>query len=249
MIQPNDIQARHDEKIIIERKAVCKVNDWITKIKNKKFIASFSGGKDSTLALYKAIQAGEPVGLIGVLDETDHFSYSHRLSPEFLEAQARAIGCPIFTRAASWTTYEEKFIQLLKEAKAKGAEVLVTGDVDVPDHGSWHENVANKVGLDLCMPLWHRERREIVEEFVDSGFVAMVTTVNLSMGMRMDDLGRILTRDYIEELVERSIDPCGEAGEFHTTVLDGPIFSAPIQVEKLDIIRKDEYAFLPLKLK
>jgi uncharacterized protein (TIGR00290 family) len=225
------------------------MNDWISKVQNKQFIASFSGGKDSMLALYKAMQVGKPIGLIAMLDATDHYSYSHRLSPEFLEAQAHSLGLPIWTRAATWTTYEKQFMELLEEAKANGAEVLVTGDVDVPEHGFWHANVTTKAGIGLCMPNWQKEHRTMVEEFVELGFVAIVTTVNLSLGMRLSDLGRILTRDYIKELVERSIDPCGEAGEFHTTVIDGPIFSTPLQVEKLEIIQKDEYAFLPLKIK
>lgn len=224
------------------------MNDWLKKVKNKKFIASFSGGKDSMLALYKAKQVAEPLGLMIILDETGEHSHSHRLTPEFLAAQAHAIGYPIYTCAASWATYEENFIQLLRETKAAGAEVIVTGDVDVADHGTWNADVTNKVDITLCMPLWLMDHRALVEEFIDLGFVTMVTTVNLSLGMHLDDLGRILTYEYIDELVARSIDPCGEGGEFHTTVLDGPLFSAPIQVQQLDVIRHENYAFLPLKL-
>lgn len=225
-----------------------RLNDWVKKVKNKKFILSFSGGKDSMLALYKAKQIAKPLGLMIMLDETEERSHSHRLATELLTAQARAIGYPIYTRAASWGTYEENFIQLLQETKAIGAEVLVTGDVDIADHGTWNANVTNKVGITLCMPLWLMDHRSLVEEFINLGFVAMVTTVNLSLGMHLDDLGRILTHDYLDELEARSIDPCGEGGEFHTTVLDGPLFSAPIQVQQLEIICEDHYAFLPLTL-
>lgn len=224
------------------------MSNWIERVKNKKFIASFSGGKDSMLALFKAKQVAEPIGLISMLDETEKHSHSHRLTPEFLAAQARALGYPLYTRAASWETYEEQFIQLLEEMKEKGAEVLVTGDVDVAYHGTWHENVTKKAGIALCMPLWLENRRALVEEFIDLGFMAMVTTVNLSLGMRKEDLGRILTHDFLDELEERSIDPCGEGGEFHTTVLDGPLFSDPLHVQPLDILQDGDYAFLPLKL-
>ena len=225
------------------------MNDWLERVKNKKFIASFSGGKDSMLALYKAKQVAEPLGLIAMLDETEEHSHSHRLTPEFLTAQAQAIGYPIYSRGASWTTYEQHFIELLQEAKKKGAEVLVTGDVDVAYEGTWHADVTNKVGITLSMPLYLKDHRSLVEEFIDLGFIAMVTTVNLSLGMRIEDLGRILTRDFLDELQQRSIDPCGEGGEFHTTVIDGPIFSAPLQVQPLDIITYENYAFLPLELK
>lgn len=222
------------------------MNNWQEKVEGRKFIASFSGGKDSVLALYKACQLGEVVGLINMLDETGEHSHSHRLSLDLLAAQARAIGCPVYTRAASWATYEEKFMELLAEAKAAGAQVVVTGDIDIADHGTWNADVTKAAGIDLCMPLWQSGRRAIVEEFIDLGFVTIVTTVNLSLGMRVEDLGKMLTHDYIDELEARGIDPCGEAGEFHTTVLAGPLFSTPIEVQRLDIVKEGNYAFLPL---
>lgn len=93
------------------------------------------------------------------------------------------------------------------------------------------------------MPLWEMDHREAVEEFLSLGFITIIVTVNLSLGMREEDLGRTLTHEYIKELEARGIDPCGEGGEFHTTVLDGPIFKQPIPVRKCAIIRNGEYAF------
>src|SRR5690606_37063910 len=98
------------------------------------------------------------------------------------------------------------------------------------------------------MPLWEMNHQEAVEEFINLGFVTSIVTVNLSLGMREDDLGRILTHEYVKELDARGSDPCGEGGEFHTTVLDGSIFKHPIPVRKCEIIKDGDYAFLSLEL-
>jgi diphthine-ammonia ligase len=222
--------------------------DWKTGANGHKFITSFSGGKDSVLALYKAMQVGEAVGLIVMLEEEGKRSRSHGMPPELIHAQADSIGLPVYTAAASWGDYEQVFMSLLEKAKNGGAEVLVTGDLDMPEHGCWHDKVTKNAGLKLGMPLWEMDHREAVEEFINLGFVTTIVTVNLSLGMREDDLGRTLTHEYIKELEARGIDPCGEGGEFHTTVIDGPIFKEPIPVRKCEILRNGEYAFLPLEL-
>lgn len=222
--------------------------DWKNGARGHKFVASFSGGKDSTLALYKAMQVGEAVGLIVMLEEEGQRSRSHGMPPELIQAQAESIGLPVYTAATSWTDYEKNFMLLLAKARSEGAEVLVSGDLDVPAHGCWHDRVTQNAGLQLGMPLWEMDHLKAVQEFINLGFVTMLVTVNLSLGMREDDLGRVLTREYVEELLARGIDPCGEGGEFHTTVIDGPIFRHPIPVRKGEIVRNGEYAFLPLEL-
>ncbi|PZM61969.1 diphthine--ammonia ligase [Paenibacillus dendritiformis] len=222
--------------------------DWKNGARGHKFVASFSGGKDSTLALYKAMQVGEATGLIVMLEEEGQRSRSHGMPPELIQAQAEAIGLPVYTAATSWADYEKNFMILLATAKSEGAEVLITGDLDVPAHGCWHDRVTQNAGLKLGMPLWEMDHLETVRQFIDLGFVTMLVTVNLSLGMREDDLGRVLTHEYVEELLARGIDPCGEGGEFHTTVLDGPLFRHPIPVRKGEMIKNGEYAFLPLEL-
>ncbi|CAH0139567.1 diphthine--ammonia ligase [Peribacillus sp. NPDC101481] len=222
--------------------------DWKNSARGHKFIASFSGGKDSVLALYKAMKIGEAVGLIVMLEEEGKRSRSHGMPPELIHAQAESIGLPVYTAAASWTDYEKVFMHLLENAKNQGAEVLVTGDLDMPAHGCWHDKVTKNAGLKLGMPLWEMNHREAVEEFMNLGFVTIIVTVNLSLGMTEDDLGRTLTHEYVKDLEARGIDPCGEGGEFHTTVIDGPIFKQPITVRKCEIIKDGEYAFLPLEL-
>ncbi|OAS19007.1 diphthine--ammonia ligase [Paenibacillus oryzisoli] len=222
--------------------------NWSNGAHGRKFIASFSGGKDSVLALYKSLKVGEAVGLIVMLEEEGKRSRSHGMPPELIRAQADSIGLPVLTAAASWDDYEEVFMGLLAQAKRQGAEVLVTGDLDMPEEGCWHDKVTQNAGLQLGMPLWRMDHVQTVKEFIDLGFVSVLVTVNLSLGMQEEDLGRTLTHAYVQELQARGIDPCGEGGEFHTTVIDGPIFKQAIPVRKGSVLRNGDYAFMPLEL-
>jgi len=221
---------------------------WKSNATQQKFIVSYSGGKDSTLALYHTMQVGKAIGLIVMLEEQGLRSRSHAMSMEIIQAQANALGLPIITASSSWNDYETEFLKLLAHAKQQGAEVLVTGDLDMPEHGCWHDRITQQAGLKLCMPLWQRPHREVIEEFIQLGFKTMIVTVNLDLGMKVDDLGKVLTLDYIQELENRGIDPCGEGGEFHSTVINGPLFTAPIAVRKGDILYHENYAFLALEL-
>lgn len=223
-------------------------DQWKTNAEQRQSIVSFSGGKDSSLALYHAMQTGTVIGLIVMLEEQGQRSRSHAMPLDIIRAQADAVALPVYMTSSSWADYETKFIALLDQAKQHGAEVLVTGDLDMPEHGCWHDRVTQQVGLKLGMPLWLRPHREVVEEFINLGFKSVIVTVNLKLGMQVEDLGKILTLDYIQELEDRGIDPCGEGGEFHTTVIDGPIFNKAIPVRHGDIVYHEEYAFLPLEL-
>ena len=223
-------------------------DQWKTNAEQRQSIVSFSGGKDSSLALYHAMQTGTVIGLIVMLEEQGQRSRSHAMPLDIIRAQADAVALPVYMTSSSWADYETKFIALLDQAKQHGAEVLVTGDLDMPEHGCWHGRVTQQVGLKLGMPLWLRPHREVVEEFINLGFKSVIVTVNLKLGMQVEDLGKILTLDYIQELEDRGVDPCGEGGEFHTTVIDGPIFNKAIPVRHGDIVYHEEYAFLPLEL-
>lgn len=224
-------------------------HQWNTNANDKKLVVSYSGGKDSTLALYHALQVGKVIGLIMMLEEQGQRSRSHAMPLEIIHAQANALDLPVLMASSSWNNYEAQFLDLLAQAKNRGAEVLVTGDLDMPEHGCWHDRITQQAELKLSMPLWQKPHRDVIEEFIQLGFQTMIVTVNLDLGMKIEDLGQILTLEYIQELEHRNIDPCGEGGEFHTTVLDGPIFKTAISVRKGDILYHENYAFLPLKLK
>ena len=211
----------------------------------KPFVASFSGGKDSALAIYRAMQAGPVLGLISMLHE-DGRSGAHGLTPRFLTKQAEAMGLPIRFGQSSWEGYEEVFTGLLREYKALGAEALVTGDLDVPEENCWHERVSGNAGLDFYAPLWRMGHVEEARAFVKEGFSSIVVCVNTKMGMTRMDLGRVFDGAYIEELLARGVDPSAEAGEFHTAAVDGPSFQSPVAYAPGEIRPLKEYLQLEL---
>lgn len=224
------------------------MKNWKTSVTGHNFVMSYSGGKDSTLALYKAMQTGEATLLISRLRKEDSLAGAHGVSREILQAQADSMNLPLFTFSTDWTGYRAGLISSLEKAKKMGAEVFVTGDIDLPEHKCWHEHLVEEVGLQLSIPLWQYERKKAVQEFLELGFISKIVSIDCTKGMKESDLGKILTPTYIKELEERGIDCCGEAGEFHTIVLDGPIFHTPLKVREGNIFHMDNHLCLELEL-
>jgi uncharacterized protein (TIGR00290 family) len=157
-------------------------------------------------------------------------SRSHGLPRAVLEAQAAAIGVPLLAAAASWDEYEAAFIGLLGRAKALGAEAAVFGDIDIPRHREWEENVCRAAELSAELPLWQNDRMALLEEFWTAGFESRIVVAREGQVDRQF-LGRILDRATAEELSAAGVDACGENGEFHTAVTAGPLFRQPIELE------------------
>lgn len=214
----------------------------------KPFITSWSGGKDSALAFYRAVQQGHvPIALFTMFEENGERSRSHGLKQQILEAQAERMGLPLVIGQADWAGYEEEFILQLKNFKEQGIELGVYGDIDLQDHLDWVEKVSKEAELEVLHPLWKEARRSLLSELVDEEFKAVITVVDTTR-VGEEFLGRLFTHELIEELEALGVDACGEEGEFHTTLVDGPIFVEPLPVEFGDVVRKDQYAMLEVKL-
>lgn len=224
------------------------MKNWKSTVIGQKFAASFSGGKDSTLALYKAMADGTAVALISMMREEDGLAGAHGVSVQILKAQAKSMGLPLITYSTDWESYGSNLIKAIHDAKDLGAQVLVTGDIDLPEHNCWNETITKQAGVSLSVPLWQMDRHKAVEEFLSLGFVSKIVAINPSRGMKESDLGRILSPELIEELDARGIDCCGEAGEFHTIVLDGPNFQFPIKVKEGTIHTIGKNLCLPLEV-
>lgn len=176
------------------------------------FVCSWSGGKDSCLALYRAMRAGgEPLFLLSMLREDGERSRSHGLPPDLLQAQASSLGIPLVTRATSWPDYEAVFIAALQELKAAGVRTGVFGDIDIDDHRLWEEKVCAAAGIDACLPLWKAPRLELLDEFLALGFQATVVVTSAEK-LGRDYLGRTLDRELVREFERLGIDPPGEEG-------------------------------------
>ncbi|WP_432361864.1 diphthine--ammonia ligase [Sporosarcina sp. UB5] len=215
---------------------------------NEPFVASWSGGKDSALAYYRALQAGGVAKRIWTMFEEDkERSKSHALPPEIIQAQADSLGVPLIIRGANWNSYEEQFLDAMKECVDNGITNGVFGDIDLEDHLTWVQTACEKVGMKAVHPLWMEPRRKLLEEFVQAGFEAYIVVVNTNM-MPAEFIGREFTIDLMNELEAHGIDSCGESGEFHTVVVDGPIFKNRVPIEFNGQHERDGYVFMDVGL-
>jgi uncharacterized protein (TIGR00290 family) len=210
-----------------------------------RYFCSWSGGKDACLALHRAMNLwGPPVCLLNMLTEDREHSRSHGLPVRVLQEQATAIGVPIILGSASWADYEAEFIRLLKPLAQQGVQAGVFGDLDLQEHWDWEQSVCAQAGLVALEPLWQTPHETLVTELLEAGFDALIVTVQLDKVPES-----FLGRRYSEALADlRSIgvDVSGEGGEFHTCVIEGPIFSAPISYTIENIRRMQNHATLVL---
>ena len=198
-------------------------------------LVSWSGGKDSCLALRRARSAGTEIALlITAMDEDGAKSRSHGVPPELLRAQAASIGAPLEFYDTSWKTYEQKFIGMLRAAKERGIGQAIFGDIDLLPHREWEEKVCAAAGIEAVLPLWLEPRRKLVDEFLAAGFKAVVVCVNGDY-LGTEFCGREFDAAFLADLPE-GVDACGENGEFHTFVYDGPAFSRPVAFERKAVL-------------
>lgn len=214
--------------------------------KGKKFVASYSCGKDSTLAIYRAVKMGMvPMELITTYNKDKKQSWFHGVPKPLLDRISDAVGIPVTLIETTGEMYKENFEAKLISAREQGAEVCVFGDIDLEEHLVWCTERCKAAGLEAFFPLWKEERKNIVYEFIDSGFKTIITVVNNS---RMTDkfIGNVLTREVAEEIEKSGADICGENGEYHTFAYDGPLFSNPVSFTIGEKIYHDNYTILPV---
>lgn len=183
-----------------------------------------------------------------MFEEDESHSKSHALPLAIIEAQAKQLGVPSMIRGADWSGYQARFLDAMKTCVKGGIPYGVFGDIDLADHLEWVRTMCEKVGMEAVHPLWMEPRRAILEEFIAVGFVAYVVVVNTKM-MPKKFIGRKFTIELMDELEALGIDSCGESGEFHTVVVDGPIFKEAIPLIFGEVIERDGYIFQQTYLK
>ena len=181
---------------------------------------SWSGGKDSSLALYKAIQQGShPCYLLTMMIESGSRSRSHGIPKEVLEEQARCLGIPIRFCSTSWATYTENFLKELSAFRELELQTGVFGDIDIEGHYEWVQTVCNKEEVRAWLPLWQMDRMTMLTELLQAGFRIEMVVVKDGV-LPTSFLGRVLDFELIKEFEDLGIDLCGENGEYHTIVTD-----------------------------
>ena len=212
----------------------------------KNIVCSWSGGKDSCFALMQAIQEGyTPAVLLNVLNEEGEISRSHGIPAAILQLQAKAAGLPIELVASSWNDYEVKFTAALKQLKADyNLQYAVFGDIDLQPHRDWEEKVCTNAGLNAILPLWQQDREQLVMQMLAAGIKTIIVSCNEILGA--DFLGRLIDEQCVTDLRNAGVDVCGENGEFHTLVLDCPLFTNPIEINVTKKILHEKYWFAQL---
>lgn len=209
-----------------------------------KVSCSWSGGKDSTFALMQAMKGGaQPQVLMTMMHEEGAVSRSHGISKSLLQAQAEALGLPWVGIPATWGTYEVNFIDRLQTLKEQyQLEAVVFGDIDIESHRVWEEKVCEAVGIQALLPLWQGQRRDLVTQMLAHQVEAIITSCQASLADEF--LGKALDRRIMEAMESRGIDACGENGEYHTLVVNCPIFEFPIALPTYKRQDLGHYSFL-----
>ena len=205
---------------------------------------SWSGGKDSCYALMLALEKGHHLkALVNMMNENGLISRSHGLPLSILEQQARAINVPLLAQPTSWSEYQFHFINSLQKIKdEQKVEAMVFGDIDLQQHRDWEEMVCNAAGLSAMLPLWKKDRKQIVTDMLSAGIECIIVSCNTVMGEKF--LGKRISSELVMELEKLGVDPCGENGEFHTVVTNCPLFDGAIKLPDHQTVLHDNYWFL-----
>jgi uncharacterized protein (TIGR00290 family) len=191
-------------------------------------VCSFSGGKDSCLALWRAQQTGIDVRtLLVMFEESGERSRSHSIPLALIERQAQSLRMELIAGRATWQSYEQTFIETLQQLRRTGHTMAVFGDIDLQAHRDWEEKVCTAAAMQAHLPLWLEERRALAHEILSAGFKATVVCVD-SRYLPDEFCGRAYDSAFIDALPP-GVDVCGENGEFHTFVHDGPCFHEPVR--------------------
>ncbi|WP_075344423.1 Dph6-related ATP pyrophosphatase [Tenacibaculum agarivorans] len=201
----------------------------------KKAFFNWSSGKGSAFALYKILQEKEYeiVKLLTNVNQEYRRISMHGLREELLDKQVEAIGLPseklYFPAQVTMEMYNQKMKETLSDFKENKLDYAVFGDIFLEDLKKYRDQKLAEVGIKVVYPLWKRDTKELLKEFLDLGFKTITVCVNATL-LGEEFVGRIIDEDFIKDLPE-NIDPCGENGEFHTFTFDGPIFNSPVDFQ------------------
>jgi diphthine-ammonia ligase len=205
-----------------------------------KAFSSWSGGKECALATYRAISQGHKVlCLLNFVSEDGERSRSHGTKVGVLALQAEAVGIPLIQVKTSWENYEQNFKKAVGELKNEDVEGGVFGDIDLEEHREWVERVCGEVGIKAVLPLWGAKPEELIEEFLKLKFRAIVVATRLNGNL----LGKVLDKTLVSQISRFGSHPCGESGEYHTFVTQGPIFGKALKVTKGESTKIDDMWF------
>lgn len=221
-----------------------KVKNDEGKTCKRRVVVSWTGGKDGCLACYRAISEGFEVSHLLNFREIQRRG-SHDINPDLLYAQAEALGIPLIHK--DFISYEQEFKKVVLNLIDSGEKIdgAVFGHIET--HRKLVDRICGELGLELIMPLWQKNSEQIINNLVDSGFEVVLLSVKANL-LGKEWLGRKIDENFICDLKKHnpSIDPCGENGEFHTFVIDCPLFKNKIKVMESEMVFRGGYWFLEI---
>lgn len=209
---------------------------------NKAYM-NWSGGKDSSLCLHRVLEEGlyEVETLLTNVNAIQNRISMHGVRRELLEAQAASIGLPLQTLELGEQPGMEEYEQATREKvaalKEQGCTHALFGDIFLEDLRRYREEKLESQGMHSIFPLWKISTAELIEEFLEKGFKAIVVCVN-SRILDKSFCGRLIDASFIRDLPENA-DPCGENGEYHSFVFEGPVFRYAIPFQKGEIVYRE----------
>jgi len=217
----------------------------------EKAVIGWSGGKDSAMALYeikKDLNIQISALLTTVTEGYERISM-HGVRRSLLAEQARSIGYPLdeilIPQTCSNEIYEERMRNALQKYAQEGVSSAVFGDLFLKEIRAYREERMSRIGMKCLFPIWERPTAEFAREFIDLGFRAIIVCVD-THAIGNEFAGRDYDNDFLKDL-PTTADPCGENGEFHTFVYDGPIFNTPVSVQRGEkILRNDRFYYCDL---
>ena len=209
----------------------------------RKVLFSWSGGKDSALALGELMgdPAFEVAGLLTTVTEDYQRISMHGIRRALLDEQAASLGLPLhvvlISKDCDLKLYERRMREVLDAERAAGVEAVAIGDIFLEDLRRYREEKLAQAGMGAVFPLWKRDTKELAQEFLARGFKAVITCVDTEK-LDRSFAGRNYDAAFLADL-PASVDPCGENGEFHSCVWDGPIFSRPLSFTRGEVVLRD----------
>jgi len=218
----------------------------------KPAIFNWSGGKDSALALYKVLEEKQfdiKYLMTSVSNDSERISM-HGVRKSLLYKQCENIGLPLkilqLPTSPEMDVYEKELFKIMNKFKEQGIDYSIFGDIFLEDLKAYREKQLSTVDMKGVFPLWKKDTSYLIEHFIDLGFKTILTAIDESK-LDKSFAGRVIDKEFIKDL-PKNVDPCGENGEFHTFVFDGPIFKQPVEFSKGEVIHKSyshdkEYGF------
>jgi uncharacterized protein (TIGR00290 family) len=218
----------------------------------EKVIVAWSGGKDAAQALYELKQAEniEIAALLTTITEGYDRISMHGVRRTLLLDQANALGYPLeeiaIPQDCTNEIYERRMQQSLEKFLKEGVSGAAFGDLFLQEVRAYREERMSRIGMRCLFPLWDKPTAELADRFIGLGFKAIVVCVD-TQALGREYAGREYDKGFVGDL-PAGVDPCGENGEFHTFVYDGPIFTKPVRVDRGEIVmRENRFCFCDLK--